>query len=374
MLACFDQWEGQRIVPSRPFTVRNRPAAMPKTSGPLLRRTLTAIAMLLLGIAIPGPRPGWAATALRLSLDRPVDGAAAPFVVAASRGVFRNEDLAVTIDAANGSLDAIARVASGASEMAIADLNALIRYRDKDGAAPVKAVFVLHDKAAYAIIARKSRGIATLTDLKGKVLGLVEGDIGATLWPALARLNGIDAGALRTERISAAVREPLLSAGQVDAVTGLSFLSAINLRDRGVPANDLAVLRFADFGIAVYGHALIVNPKFAADRPEAVKAFLRATVAGIRLAADDPARAVDDVLAQASGASRALELERLRTVLHDNILTDAAKRDGLGALDPQRFAAGLDQLAEGQAFRKRPAMEDVFDGSFLPPLRTRKME
>ena len=35
--------------------------------------------------------------------------------------------------------------------------------------------------------------------------------------------------------VSAAVREPLLSAGQVDAVTGLSFLSPINLRDRGVP-------------------------------------------------------------------------------------------------------------------------------------------
>lgn len=346
---------------------------MPKNSGPLLRRTLTVIAVLL-GMAIPGAGAGWAATALRLSLDRPIDGAAAPFVVAASRGLYRNEDLAVTIDAANGSADAIARVASGASEMALADFNALIRYRDKDGAAPLKAAFVLHDRPAYAIIARRSRGIGAMTDLKGKVLGLVEGDIGATLWPVLARLNGIEAGALRTERISAAVREPLLSAGQVDAVTGLSFLSAINLRDRGVPAGDLAVLRFADFGIAVYGHALIVNSKFAAEHPEAVKAFLRATVAGIRLAASDPGRAIDDVLAQTGGTARALELERLRAVLHDNILTDAAKRNGLGALDPQRFAAGLDQLAESHPFRKRPSAGDVFDDSFLPPLRTRKME
>jgi len=346
---------------------------MPMNSGPLLRNILTVIAVLM-GMAVPGPHAGWAATALRLSLDRPVDGAAAPFVVAASRGVFRNEDLAVTIDAASGSPDAIARVTSGASEMALADLNALIRYRDKDGAAPVKAVFVLHDKPAYAIIARRSRGIGTMTDLKGKVLGLVEGDIGATLWPVAARLNGIDAGTVRTERISPAVREPLLSAGQVDAVTGLSFLSAINLRDRGVPANDLAVLRFADFGIVVYGHALIVNPKFAADRPEAVKAFLRATVTGIRLAASDPARAVDDVLAQTGGAARMLELERLRAVLRDDILTDAAKRNGLGALDAQRFAAGLDQLAESHAFRKRPSAEDIFDASFLPPLRMRKME
>jgi NitT/TauT family transport system substrate-binding protein len=346
---------------------------MPMNPGPLLRRTLTVIAVLVC-MALPGSRAGWAATALRLSLDRPIDGAAAPFVVAASRGIFRNEDLAVTIDAANGSSDAIARVASGASEMALADLNVLIRYRDKDGAAPLKAVFVLHERPAYAIIARKSRGIGTMADLKGKVLGLVEGDPAAALWPALARLNGINAGAVHAERVSAAVREPLLSAGQADAVTGFSYLSAINLRDRGVPANDLVTLRYADFGIAVYGAALIVNPKFAAERPEAVKAFLRAAVTGIRLAASDPGRAIDDVLAQASGASRMLELERLRAVLHDNILTDAAKRQGLGTLDAQRFATGLDQLAEGQPLRKRPSAEDIFDDSFLPPLRTRTME
>ncbi len=38
--------------------------------------------------------PGWAATALRLSLDRPLTARRA-LVVAAIRGLFRNEDLAV---------------------------------------------------------------------------------------------------------------------------------------------------------------------------------------------------------------------------------------------------------------------------------------
>ncbi|MES6380839.1 four-carbon acid sugar kinase family protein, partial [Cutibacterium acnes] len=46
---------------------------------------------------------------------------------------------------------------------------------------------------------------------------------------------------MKQSTISAAVREPMLSAGQVDAVTGFSYLSAINLRDRGVPADDLAL-------------------------------------------------------------------------------------------------------------------------------------
>ena len=39
-------------------------------------------------------------TPIRLTLDRPLDGASAPFAVAAARGLFRAENVAVTLDAA----------------------------------------------------------------------------------------------------------------------------------------------------------------------------------------------------------------------------------------------------------------------------------
>jgi ABC-type nitrate/sulfonate/bicarbonate transport system substrate-binding protein len=110
-----------------------------------------------------------------------------------------------------------------------------------------------------------------LSDLEGKTLGVAEGDLSIRLWPALARQNGIKTAGVKQKTMSAAVREPMLSAGQVDAVTGFSYLSAINLRVRGVPADDLAVLRFADYGCEAYGLAVIVNPAFAAKRPEAVR-------------------------------------------------------------------------------------------------------
>ena len=122
---------------------------------------------------------------------------------------------------AEGSPEAIGRVASGESELALVDINELIRSRDKAGAAAIKAVRVLFNQAPYAIIARKSH-----------------------------------------ERSGA---RAILSAGQVDAVAGFSYyLSAVNLRDRGVPASDLAVLRYADYGCEAYGFAVIVNPAFAA--------------------------------------------------------------------------------------------------------------
>jgi NitT/TauT family transport system substrate-binding protein len=312
-------------------------------------------------------------TAIQFSLDRAIDGIAAPFVLASTRGLYRAENLNVTTNVAMGSKETIGRVASGASDIALADLNALIRYRSEPDAVPVKAVFVLLNQAPYAIVARRSRGVTSLSSLEGKILGVVDGDLAGRLWPALARKNNIKLAAVKQEKISAAVREPMLSAGQVDAVTGFSYLSAVNLRDRGVPADDLAVFRFADYGSAAYGVAIIVNPKFAATKPDAVRAFVRAVTASTQLTIKQPAKAIDDVVTQMENGSRELELTRLRIAISDNILTDDVRRDGLGGIDATRFDASLNEIAEDFTFRKRPTAADIFDDSFLPGSVGRKI-
>jgi NitT/TauT family transport system substrate-binding protein len=304
--------------------------------------------------------------AIQFSFDRPVNASVAPLVLAKTDGLFASEGLAVATDVVDGSPDAIARVASGASEFALVDINALIRFRDHD-APPVKAVFVLFNKSPYAIIARKSRGIHALSDIDGKTLGVAEGDLSIRLWPALARQNGIKIASVKQNHMSAAVREPMLSAGQVDAVTGFSYLSAVNLRDRGVPSDDLAVLRFADYGCEAYGFAVIVNPAFATKHPDAVRGFLRAAIAGTNLAIREPGHAVDEVLVRMDEGVRDLEMERLHTVIEDNILTDEVKRNGIGGVDPARLDRSIDQVAEDFKFNKRPSAADIFDDNFLPP-------
>ena len=333
---------------------------------------LSAVGVACLGIADSRADAG-APTQVEISLDRPIDAAVAPVVLASTRGLFRAEGLNVTTTVASDTTDAIARVAVGTSELALADLNALIRFRDQPGVRPVKAVFVLFDKAAYAFIARKSRGINALADIEGKTVGVTDGDLSIRFWPALARKNGLQLKTVKLQQIGPAVREPMLSAGQLDAISGLSYLSAIDLRDRGIPADDITVLRFADYGCAAYGKVLIVNPEFAADKPEAVKAFVRAVIAGLRLTIKAPEQAVDDVLAQMDNGSRAVELERLHAVLSDNILTSEVRHSGIGDIDPVRFETSLDQIAEDFKFRKRPAVADIFDDSFLPPAGDRKV-
>lgn len=350
---------------------------VPRTK--VIRSRLVVLLALLAGLsgmagltarsasAADEPRPS---LPIQFSLDRPIDAAAAPFVMAATGGLFSAEALAVTTNIAGGSQDAITRVASGASDFALVDINALMRFRDKDkqGGPRIKAVFVLFNKAPYAIIARKSRGVRMLSDIEGKTLGVAEGDLSVRLWPAVAQQNGIKIKHVKQSSISTAVREPMLSAGQIDAVTGFSYLSAINLRDRGIPADDLAVLKFADYGCEAYGFAIIVNPTLAAAKPEAVRGFVRAAIGGLQLAIKDPVKTVTEIVNRMDGGSKDLEAERLQAILRDNILTSEVRRNGIGAIDPERFERSIDQVAEDFKFQKRPQAADIFDGQFLPPL------
>jgi NitT/TauT family transport system substrate-binding protein len=308
--------------------------------------------------------------AIQFSLDRSINAGVAPIVLAATDGLFGAEGLAVTTEVTGGSPEAIGRVVSGASEFALVDINALIRFRDH-GAPPVKAVFVLFNQAPYALIARKSRGVHSLADIEGKTLGVAEGDLSIRLWPALAHHNGIKLASVKLNHISAAVREPMLSAGQVDAVTGFSYLSAVNLRDRGVPADDLEVLRFADLGCEAYGFAVIVNPAFAAKHAEAVKGLVRALIAGTNLVIREPGRAVDEVLSRMDDGSRDLEMERLSTVIEDNILTAEVMRNGIGGIDYPRLERSIDQVGQDFKFSKRPSAAEIFDDAFLPPREAR---
>src|SRR6185369_5310691 len=147
------------------------------------------------------------------------------------------------------------------------------------------------------------------------------------------------------------VREPMLASGEVDAITGFSFSSYINLKDRGVPANDITVLLMADHGVNLYGNTIMVNPKFAAEKPEAVKAFLRAFVKGLHETVRNPASAVESVLQRNDVAKKEVELERLQLALKDNILTPEVKKNGYGGVDEARLDQSIDQIALTYQFK-----------------------
>jgi NitT/TauT family transport system substrate-binding protein len=315
-----------------------------------------------------------AQTAVKFSLDWKFEGPAAPFTVAIDKGYFKAEGLDVTIDTAAGSLEPITRVASGTYDMGIGDINSLIKFRDANPGVPIKAVYMFYNKPAFSIVGRKSRGVTAPKDLEGKKLGAPPADGAYAQWPIFTQANGIDPAKVTIVSVGFPVREPMLASGEVDAITGFSFSSYINLKDRGVPANDITVLLMADHGVNLYGNAVMVNPKFAAEKPEAVKAFLRALTKGIQETIKNPTESVESIVKRNDVAKKDVELERLQMAIKDNIMTDEVKKHGFGAVDFDRLDKSIEQIALTYAFKNaKPKGSDIFDSAFLPANADRKV-
>ena len=75
---------------------------------------------------------------VKFSLDWKYEGTQAPFLLALDRGYFKAEGLDVTIDTAGGSVEPINRIASRTYDMAFADINSLIKFRDQNPQTPLK--------------------------------------------------------------------------------------------------------------------------------------------------------------------------------------------------------------------------------------------
>ena len=335
---------------------------------------LGRIALVLAASALSATSAS-AQTAIKFTLDWKFEGPAAPFVVAIDKGYFKAEGLDVTIDTAGGSLEPLNRVASGTYDMGFGDINSLIKFRDANPAVPIKAVFMVYNKPAFSIVGRKSRGVVAPKDLEGKKLGAPPPDGAYAQWPIFTQANGIDPTKVTIVNVGFPVREPMLASGEVDAITGFSFSSYINLKDRGVPASDITVLLMADYGVNLYGNTVIVNPKFAAEKPEAVKGFLRALAKGMQETVKNPSTSVESVIKRNDVAKKEVELERLQMAIKDNIVTPEVKKNGFGAVEMDRLDKSVDQIALTYQFKNaKPKGADIFDPSFLPAAAARKAD
>ena len=353
---------------------RFRPPAQctPVSRGHFARRAI-ALGALAVAVTILGAPSARAQTALKFLLDFRFEGPSAPFLLPLDKGYYKAEKLDVTIDHAGNSTEPIAKVASGAYDMGFADINSLIRFRDQNPNAGVKAIFVVYNRPPFAIVGRKSRGVVKPKDLETKRLGAPAADGAAANWRVFAKLNNIDVAKVTVDNVGFPVREPMLAAGQVDAIAGYSFTSYINLKDRGVPIDDIVVLQMADYGLALYGNAIIVGTKFAAENPDAVKGFLRAYIKGLKETIRTPANAIESVLKRNEVAKKDVELERLRMAIKENIVTPEVQAQGYGGIDVERLEKSIEQIGLAYEYKAKPKIADIFDDSFLPAESTRKV-
>ena len=315
-----------------------------------------------------------AETKVPFALDWKFEGPSAPYFAAIDNGHFGAADLDVEISAGQGSLDAIPKVATGAFPVGFADINSLIKFIDQNPGAPVIAVMMIYDKPPFAVVGRKSQGVSAPKDLEGRILGAPPPDGAWAQFPAFAKANNLDVSKITVEPVGFPTREPMLAEGNVDAVTGFSFSSYLNLVRLGVPEDDISTILMADHGLALYGNAIIVNTDFAAENPDVIKGFLGAIAAGWKDAIADPAKAIESLIERNPAADAALETRRLQLAIDANVATENALANGMGGIDAARMDKAISQLGENYAFQNDPNPALYFTSDFLPDAGMRMLK
>ncbi len=305
-------------------------------------------------------------TPIKFQLDWRFEGPAALFLSPAAKGYFKDAKLDVTIDAGNGSGGTVTRVASGSYDMGFADLAALMEFHANNPDAPNKpvAVMMVYNNTPAAVLALKKSGIKTAADLNGKKLGAPVFDAGRKAWPVFAKANNVSNVAWTA--MDPPLRETMLVRGDVDAITGFSFTSLLNIEARGVKAEDVVVLPYADNGVKLYGNVIIASPKMIKDNPAAVRAFLQAFAKGAKDVMAKPEAAIESVKARDGIINVELETRRLKLAIDSVVNSADARAEGFGQVKGPRLSLMASQVSDAFATKTRVSPEAVWNGSFLP--------
>ncbi len=307
-----------------------------------------------------------ALTPVKFILDWRFEGPAALFLSPIAKGYFKDVKLDVSLDAGTGSGAAVQRVASGTYEMGFADMAALMEFHANNPDAPNKpvAVMMVYNNTPAAVLSLKKSGISKPADLVGKKLGAPVFDAGRRAFPIFQKANNV--GAVTWVTMDPPLRETMLARGEVDAITGFSFTSLLNLEARGVKTEDIVVMPYSSNGVKLYGNVIIASPKLIKENPAAVKAFLAAFTKGAKDVMAKPEVAIQYVKSRDGIINVELEERRLKMAIDSVINSPDARAEGFGQINAGRMSLMASQVSDAFNTKSRVKVDDVWNGSFLP--------
>lgn len=324
---------------------------------------ITLVLAAALAASLAGlPAADAQARRVSVQMDWVIGGHHAGFFVAKDKGLYAARGLDVTINRGFGSGDTIKVVAAGKSDFGLANVPASIVSRGKG--APVKQLAVVIGKAPESFLSFEEKGIRTLKDLEGKSFAEAPGAATMVVWPAFARLAGIDINKMTFIAVEAAAKPAALFGGRADLAFGFrpGFDEPVIVRARK-EGKKLVFLRWEDFGWKVYGSGVITSDELLKRDPKLVGDFVAATLEGYRWAIENPDQTLDIVVkANPEVDPAAARLSLLFAI--DGLLTRAAREHGLGYMDPERMAFQIDLMAKLNDVRA-PAAAEMYTNQFV---------
>lgn len=324
--------------------------------------------------AAPFIRAQGALQRFKFNLGWRIEASGAGFLLAQQRGYYRDAGLDVTIDTGNGSSAAISLVAAGAYDAASADLSTMIEFNLANPQAALKAVAIQYDLNPNSVIVRRDGPIKRPADLAGRTILGQPFNASRKLFPVFARAQGFDPTGVKWESVAPDIGDTRFAKGDFDAVAYFFFTGLLNLKARGIAAEQLNVFRFSDFGMRSYGNGLVANPKSMADAPAAMAAFVKASTRGWIDCVADPRAGAAAVKAREPLANEELEFERLKLIVEGTMRTADTRANGWGAATPARLQATIDETVAAFDLKGVPTLGDLWTDRFLPGAADRRLK
>ena len=251
---------------------------------------LPALAALALGA---GPAT---AQKITFTLNWVAGGDHAPYFYAQKMGWYKQAGVDVEFETGRGSAASAQRVGAGSSQLGLSDMAGVLFFRGKG--ADLVGLMNVYANSPQGLYWLKSSGINTIKDLAGKKIGNPAGDGARTMWPALAKTNGIDPDSVTWVNIDANAKLGALKCTAIDATTSFFNLHHVFARELG---DDMGFLAWKDAGINPYGNSIIANGPWLKANHDTADKFVKITQKAFAECAKTPEPCVR-ALVEANGA------------------------------------------------------------------------
>jgi len=302
-------------------------------------------------------------TPVTIQLDFIIGGKHAPWFVALEKGFYAKRGLAANIHAGKGSADTVRAIAAGGADFGFADMSTAIVARSRG--IPVATVAQL-GYVPTTVLWREDTNIKTLKDLEGKSWAISPGQAQWFLMPAYCRINKIDFKSIKIQETAAPIQPAALVTGKADFIV---MFRASNDEVAEFAANKVGIklnrIYMKDTGLDIYGSGLIAKDEDLKRRPAVVRAYVEATMEGLRYSRDHQEESLKILLKHKPELNEALATVQLKNALTEVMLPPESIQSGLGFMKPDIMEKTVRIVNEFFDVARKVSAKEVFSNRFI---------